>query len=372
LINSIRGLFRPLIPLELLLFACPKRSSEEKGHPQEFSPEVQGRLFVSAKSGPAELTPHNMWGSDSPRSFKPIFPHKKPKILRGKFYIRNLKMNEEDLKLGLKSFYTAICEMVDFIEQVMLPQIKAVEKLCSVSNKKLPKKDAILIALYMRVYLWVKTVKALGDTIYFQAIASAARSIFDILVDIKLLIDDNPPEAAERIDAFIEIEKFRLASEYLLFKKNNPKLKYIGDSAKEAFVNKPGQAERVKNLRERYWLKANGRIEHWSGFGTKKRCEIAGKKYELLYYESFKLWSWYVHPAGLTGFKLLSPDGYKAIFGRALDRILDLTCDITELIARHLKLIEGMPEFDNWMEKIRAVPGRVMIENIGSPVKNTR
>ncbi|NQS89227.1 hypothetical protein HQ584_05505 [Patescibacteria group bacterium] len=266
------------------------------------------------------------------------------------------------LQLALEGYYAGICESATFADEVMLPQLRAIESITRSSNKSLTKKEEHLIQLYQRVCLWIKSVKVLNNAVHFQAVTSIARSVFELLVDIKLLIDDNPKDAVARIDAFIQMERFRKAEDYTDFKKKNPGLEYIKNLKRDIFANKAGESDRIKKLKEKYWGKGKGRIEHWSGWGTKCRLQKAGKKYELLYYESISLWNWYVHSAGLTGTKGISSDGLKAVFGKALENIVDIFCDTTEFVAKELKLKPAMPEFDKWIQRIRTAVGMVILE----------
>lgn len=79
----IRGRLRsPKTPKRYFFLHAQKEVAKKKGTLRILP--LRGRLFVSVKSGPAELTPNNMWGSDSPRSFKNRFSlTKRPKILKG-------------------------------------------------------------------------------------------------------------------------------------------------------------------------------------------------------------------------------------------------------------------------------------------------
>lgn len=273
---------------------------------------------------------------------------------------------EEDkdfsLQIALEGYYESICESADFADEVMLPQLRSIRLLSHGAAKPIPKKEEYLMQFYERVCLWIKSVKALNNAVHFQAVASAARSIFELLVDIKLLADNSLDDSVDRIDAFIQIEKIRIATQYIAFKKDNPDLEYIKDLKREAVVNKPGELYRIEKLKKKYWNKKNGRIEHWTGWHIKQRLKKAGKKYELLYYESVSLWNWYVHSAGLTGTRGMSGDGLKAMFGRALDKIVDIFCDISDLVAKELKLKSAMPNFDKWMIRIRTTVGRVILE----------
>ncbi len=86
----VRGRLRsPKTPKCYFFLHAQKEVAKKKGTlrilPLNHSTSLRfrGRLFESRKSGPAELAPHNMWGSDSPRPFKTDFLSQKDlKFLR--------------------------------------------------------------------------------------------------------------------------------------------------------------------------------------------------------------------------------------------------------------------------------------------------
>src|SRR3990167_4337870 len=104
--------------------------------------------------------------------------------------LKNLDIETIPFSKRIEAFYEGTRAAVDLAQQVMIPQLKA---LMNPSRK-----EEILKGLYFRMYAWMRTLVSLNDAVHFQADASATRSIFELLLEIKLIMDDNPKGAIKK------------------------------------------------------------------------------------------------------------------------------------------------------------------------------
>lgn len=290
-------------------------------------------------------------------------------------YAMDNQVNYDELeKLGIEAvpfnkrieaFYEGTRAATDLSEQVVIPQLAALIKPSQ--------KERIIVGLYYRMFLWMRSLASLNNTIHFQAAASATRSIFELLLDIKLLINDKPKGSVDKFETFIQVERFRVAKKYVDFKNKNPGLKYKSGFTKEKLVNKPGEESRIDKLIELKWGKNSKgepkKVEHWTCWKIDKRAEEAGKDCEYFYRESFALLSWYTH-SGLVGVKGVSKEGFDAIFGNAHMLAQPIFLDATLLVARELKLIQAIPQLINWAEEAKLIVGNVIIKEQIKYLKN--
>lgn len=58
-------------------------------------------------------------------------------------------------------------------------------------------KEAAILGTYFRFYLCAKGVLSLNDRRFFQLVASAARTGFELLIDLRSLADDPSGKAVE-------------------------------------------------------------------------------------------------------------------------------------------------------------------------------
>lgn len=257
----------------------------------------------------------------------------------------------------IEAFYEGTRALTDLSKQIMIPQLTA---LIQPSRK-----EEIIKGLYYRIYAWMYSLVSLKEIINFQAAASVTRSIFELLLDIKLMIEDKPKNSIAKFDAFIEVEKFRIAKKYVDFKVKNPDLKYVGGSGKENLVNKKGEEARINNLIVTCWGKdKKGRpmkVVHWTGWKTDKRAQEAGKNYELFYHEQYALLSLYTH-AGLIGIQGMKKDGLEAVFGNAHMLATPMFSDATLLVAKELKLMQAIPQLVDWIQEAKSEVGKILLD----------
>lgn len=276
--------------------------------------------------------------------------------------LKNIDIEKIPFNKRIEAFYEGTRAATELAKQIMVPQLKALIKPS--------RKEEIIKGLYFSMYAWMLTLVSLKDTVHFQATASAVRSIFELLLDIKLLIEDKPLNSIDKFDAFIQVEKFRVAEKYVNFKKGNPNLKYLSGQAKDNLVKKQGEKDRIDQLIITNWGRDKKekpkRVEHWSGWDIAYRAQEADKNeadknYELFYHESFALLSWYIH-SGLVGIKGMSAETLSAVFGNSHMLVAPMFLDATLLVAQEFKLTQAIPQLKDWVKETHLVVGRIMIE----------
>jgi hypothetical protein len=270
--------------------------------------------------------------------------------------LKTLDIEKIPFNKKIEVFYEGTHAATDLARQVMIPQLKALIKTS--------KKEEIIKGLYFRLYAWMLALESLKDAVHFQATAAATRSIFELLLDIKLLIEDKPANSVGKIDAFIQVERFRAAEKYVNFKKSNPNLKYRAGLAKENLVKKQGEKHRINQLILVNWGRDKKgkpkRVDHWSGWDIAQRAREVGKDYELFYHESFALLSWYIH-SGLVGIKGMSTEALSAVFGNSHMLAAPMFLDATLLVAQEFKLTQAIPQLNDWIKEADLAVGRAII-----------
>jgi len=83
-------------------------------------------------------------------------------------------------------------------------------------STRTPKTSAML-GLHYRIAAYLASVATLDGPVHFQAISSAARSVFDLALYVHLLEADATSESADRLAAFTRAERFRVAKKTVDF-----------------------------------------------------------------------------------------------------------------------------------------------------------
>jgi hypothetical protein len=108
--------------------------------------------------------------------------------------------------------------------------------------------ECCYVATYIRIASNVKSLTRLDSMKDFQAIATIARSVFELAVDLKLT--DETPASWIRIKFHADIEKLRLAKRIVAFKKDNPDID-IDTTIYESFIAK--NAARIESNKKILW-----------------------------------------------------------------------------------------------------------------------
>lgn len=224
---------------------------------------------------------------------------------------------------------------------------------------KLTKKEEVIIDVYRSIHCWLKSVSALNNSIHFQALASAARSVFEHLLDIKLIVDNRIDNAIEKFEAFREIEKFRMANDFLEFKRKYPNIETRPHQKRLEVASSEEIKVKIDKLKL-LWIKPNTLL-HWSGERVRKRTELAGIDYEKLYYESHTFLSWYIH-AGQVGTRQMSKEGLELIYADSMRLIHEMFIDAVLLVAKELKLDIAIPAFKDLIKGLERMPDFAILE----------
>ncbi len=262
------------------------------------------------------------------------------------------KMKKTTIEKGANAFYTGTVHAVNFADQVMIPVLKG--------QIKLTEKEKAIVITYFRLVLQLKALKLLNEYRNFQTVMACTRSIFEQFLDLKLIIENEISDAIDKFYAFYEIEKFRTAKGIVDFSIKNPTTK-IRAKIQKQLVTKKGEAEKIENLKKKYWPKKKT-ILHWSGLGVQKRAKLVGKEHEASYYQIYPMMSWYIH-SGPSGHYDVNEDGLRAVFVRGHELSQAMFLEATVLVAKEFSLNKAAPNFYKNIEKLKLIPGHVLLED---------
>lgn len=261
------------------------------------------------------------------------------------------------LKKKVEAFLDGTRHCAKFAEEMIIPPLRG--------QLNLRVREQAVTGTYYRMYAWMKTLAVLNDAVHYQAVASAARTLFELLLDLKILTEDTTGDAISRFLAFPELEKFRVATKVTEFREANPGLADVGPAPMRAFLDEPGRADRVNLQRSTYYGvdKKKGKPihpRHWTGKDIAQRARDAGKQYESWYNELYSGLSWHMH-SGSVGYEGLSEDGMHALFGLAHRHIQLFFLQGTVMCAKAMSLNKAIEGFPDFIERLEKLPGEIMV-----------
>lgn len=238
---------------------------------------------------------------------------------------------------------------------------------CTVVIGQIGKSDAeqSIAATYYRVALLVRGLVASNDPKHFQIANSVARTIFELVIDLKLLCYDHT--LAAKYLAFARVVKFRKAVQLVEFLNDNPGVDRSTHQYAITFASNPQRKQVVEQLCIQHWgANKHGQPrwpEHWSGKTIADRAHDAGLEFEEMYRSQFFLQSQYVH-AGPAGIQNLSPEALISSFGIAHRLIQQLAATATELVGEAFHLFDANPDLPRELRRVSAAAGYYAVEAV--------
>lgn len=217
----------------------------------------------------------------------------------------------------------------------------------------IPSKSNLVRTLFLRIVWWLESVCKLNDMRDIQALASAARGLLELAVDITLLCVDAPNQAEARITAWEDSAKLKHA-----LNRQNQKW-YQGtpcfdNSPYEDFIKR---RDSIENARLRFWPvhrdKENEKIRppikgrhprRWTGRSleadAKKANNHSSKLDDLLhtYRCIFTPMCWYVHGSSALGFRGQGRESLSELQSSIYALVFSLGIYSTRLVLAHENL----------------------------------
>jgi len=184
----------------------------------------------------------------------------------------------------VNSYYDAVCECVDFVQKQIIPVLNG--------QLNLSQKEEAILGIFYRMHALASSLSRLNNKLDFNAVAIISRTVFELLLDIKILTSSSlTPTELDKFQTFAEIERFRKTSKLLDFQAKNPGLEtnsYFQGSFRKQLVEAPGKRASVESKVKSLWgtnKKGNPNWpDHWYG-PVRDRTELFGPLYEQEYLE---------------------------------------------------------------------------------------
>lgn len=221
-------------------------------------------------------------------------------------------------------------------------------------------RETILIGFWQRAYCWLKTLAKLNQTSDFQAVGTASRALFEIYIDMTLIIYDKTNEKPEKLYWWHQSEKLKAFELEVIFQQKN---NLITDESIYDFIS--DNKVEIEANRVKFW----GKTKHpdsggWIGKGSLKTaqdvdnlCLSETKKFlgfglEHFYQVQYRRIHWDVH-SGITSVYGYEPQKFALNnFGYFWNSSnLGILC--TKLILTEFGYAQAIPNFEEEFTKLR-------------------
>lgn len=216
-------------------------------------------------------------------------------------------------------------------------------------------RERAVLGLYYRLAAYLASVHRLDGRIHFQSIAGAARSVFELALDLALIGADTTTESIDRLTAFTRVERYRAAKRLVDFYANHPLPSDFNIREERRVCADAAERAAVEALIVQYWdQKRNGDLnwpKHWSHcFDARGRAKQVGQGWEERYVRYYSVLSWHIH-AGVVGIAGLPQDAFDIFVADAHRLVHDSLLDAYAILGRELPDLERAVE--RWHETLQ-------------------
>jgi len=245
--------------------------------------------------------------------------------------------DSETIKGYARAAYQGTLHYYEFVQAHVIPVLQ--------SRLNRSEYEESLVGAYYRSHLLMRSLVKLDDFDDFQAVRSIARSLFELLLDMKLLQLD--PTLIARFSSYSTIERMRSAIRVADFVAKHPS----PDRAKRYRhqINLAGDTAEIKKC-EATLLKVYGITtaigteraakfpKTWSKMDVRTQAAKISVEDEEKYIAVYPIDSWFVH-GGLVGIAGISQDGLVNAYGRG-QLLAQKSChESTFIIGKTFKLV---------------------------------
>jgi len=269
--------------------------------------------------------------------------------------------NIEDTDIDkIISFFEGNDYLGNFVKEVIIP----------ISNSQIDLKpnEIAIFSVYYRMYALNQSILKFDQTKHFQALASITRGLFELYIDLILLIENLIPKGIEKYNFYPEYQKYKLSKKIVEFAKKS-KDNHIEFSKHEKYIN-DNESNIIKNLIELWGKTKKDKPRfpvHWSGLDTRKRTQIIDKNSKIenaceeLYVLIFPFYSWYVH-SDHTGILNYDKEFFDRVIALSYSYCYKIFTNATKIFGEFTNINKAYEKFSEVIQNISISPGYFLLK----------
>jgi hypothetical protein len=252
------------------------------------------------------------------------------------------------------SYSNAIFQGIPIVNQYIKERVMPL--LAGLTNPQ--EREARLLGLYQRAFLWMRSLEKLSAPQDFQAIVTGNRALFEVTVDMILVAEGGPSYAPERMHWWEQSAKLKAAEAIIRYYSeaglNVPNIyqfqqdfimrnKTIVEQQRQALWNRPSHPERWTNSS----LEVDARrADEFRSDDVQEELESSLLEF---YQTQIRRMHLSVHGSGLANERYLDREGFYIMAGLSYKWSTDFALFCTKLILREYGFSEHLPELaDEW------------------------
>ena len=261
----------------------------------------------------------------------------------------------------ISSYHDGLREAVDFVQSQVIGTL--------LGQISLSQQEKAILGIFLRIHALACSLVRLNNRVDFNAVAGIARTIFELLLDLKLLISPNLGQHdLDRFSAFSEVDRFRKAKRIVELQEKHPDLvdsSLLDSAVRKEFVESRVKDKSVEKKVESLWGRTpKGKLkwpDHWSGLSIKDRSTAFGPLYEQEYLEVYSLLSSYTH-GGSSAYSGLTEEALESIYGISLEYARKLYIESVIVCSKVFSLQKGIESFTQILAFLQSAPRQILID----------
>lgn len=268
----------------------------------------------------------------------------------------------------INAYVSGMKKAVDFVQSKIVPVLNGLIELSD--------RESAILGIFYRVHVLGSSQTRLNNSKDFNAVAINCRTLFELLLDLKLLSAKGSTDTdIKRFHAFPKFDRFKAAKRLSKFQTKNPGVEseVLLDKLRQDFLSNIDEDEIESQVGSLWGVKKNGKSIlpiHWSGMNIRERAEHFGAIYIQKYLEIFWWLSSYVH-SGSSAYAGLSAKVLEVVYGVSLDISRKIYLESLIICSKTFFLFQAIKDFSQIVEFIRNAPKKILIDYALDTVSKT-
>lgn len=262
----------------------------------------------------------------------------------------------------IKAYISGICYAVKFVQNKVVPILNG--------QINLSKREEAIRNTFFRIHALCSSQTRLNHPMDFNAVANNCRTIFELLLDLKLFsAGASSDENIKKFHAFSKINRFRAAKKLIDFRIDNPNViseAFTDNEILENCISNTDESELERQVYELWGKTKKGKPNwptHWSGMSVRDRTKEYGAVYEQEYLEIYWMLSNNVH-SGSAAYEGLTNDAIEAFYRVCLDISRKMYLESLLICSAKFHFRESIKDFSKITEYIREAPTKILTRHV--------
>jgi hypothetical protein len=269
----------------------------------------------------------------------------------------------------ISSYHDGLKEAVDFVQSKIIGILDG--------QINLSQQEETVLGIFLRIHALACSLVRLNQKIDFNAVAVIARTLFELLLDMKLLSSPNiKQKELDRFFSFSEIDRFRKARRIVDLQNKHPELvnnSLLDSTERKEFVGQTGMKDAIELKVDSLWGRdKKGKLKwpnHWSGSTIKKIAETNGSFYEQKYLEVYSFLSSYAH-GGSSAYSGLSKKDLESVYGISFEYARKMYIEALLICSDFFNFKTGIESFSQVITFLKNAPKEILTKYYLKKIEN--